>query len=81
MFCGYAGTEEWIDALEDLMAHCGMPLSLSEVGVKEDDISRLAAVTMSAPIARLTPAPMDEDIVRKLLADNLYSGREGGAAN
>lgn len=81
VFCGYAGTEEWIDALEDLMAHCGMPLSLSEVGVKEDDISRLAAVTMSAPIARLTPAPMDEDIVRKLLADNLYSGREGGAAN
>ncbi len=80
-FCGCTGTKEWIDALEELMAHCGMPLSLSEVGVKETDLSHLAAVTMNAPIAKLTPAPMDEDIVRKLLADNLYSGKEGGASN
>ena len=80
-FCGYAGTKEWIDALEELMAHCGMPLSLSEVGVQESDLSHLASATMSAPIAKLTPAPMDESIIRKLLAENLYSGKEGGVSN
>ncbi len=80
-FCGYAGTKEWIGALEELMAHCGMPLSLSEVGVKESDLAHLASATMSAPIAKLTPAPMDEDIIRKLLAENLYSGKEGGVSN
>lgn len=77
-YCGYESVGEWVDYLDTLMAHCGMPLSLSEVGVTEKDIAGLAEATMRAPIAKLTPAPINEEILTKLLAENLYYGEKGG---
>ena len=77
-YCGYAGFAEWAAMLEELMAHCRMPLSLGEVGVTAADIPHLAKVTVSAAIAGLTPAPINETVVQSLLADNLYR-RKGGA--
>lgn len=77
-YCGFDSVKEWMVWLEELMVHCGMPLSLSEVGVTERDIPGLAAATMGAPIALLTPAPINDEILKKLLAENLYHGEKGG---
>ena len=70
--CGYGSAEAWIDALEELMRHCRMPMRLCEAGVTEADIPQLARTTLQAAIALLTPAPINEEVLCSLFEQNLH---------
>lgn len=51
----------------DLMMSMHMPVRLSELGVKADDIPHIAQVALSANIIQLTPATMNQETVETLL--------------
>lgn len=66
-YLGYDSAEELAQALEELMAEMDMPVRLSQIGVKKEDLQHIAQVGLSAAIIHLTPAEMNEKSVLALL--------------
>ena len=68
---GYDSTSVLADAVEALMVSMEMPTRLSQIGVKESDLDHITEVGLSAAIIQLTPAVMNRETVRALLASYL----------
>lgn len=64
---GYNSMEEFACAIESLMKSMKMPVSLCEIGVKEENLEHIAEVGLSAAIIQLTPMKMNKETVRTLL--------------
>ena len=64
---GYADTTALADAVEALMVSMNMPVRLSQLGVKEENLDHITEVGLGAAIIQLTPAAMNHDTVRALL--------------
>ena len=64
---GYADTDEMAEAIEALMVSMNMPVRLSQIGVKEEELDNITKVGLGAAIIQLTPAAMNEETVKKLL--------------
>lgn len=64
---GYAGVPEFAAAVEALMVSMGMPVRLSQLGVKEDALEHIAQVGLGAAIIQLTPAVMNQETLTALL--------------
>lgn len=66
-YLGYGSIKDFADAVEELMVSMKMPVRLSEIGVKEEDLSHITEVSLGAAIIQLTPADMNENTVYQLL--------------
>ena len=66
-YLGYPDVEALADGVEELMKSMGMPVRLSQIGVREEDLEHIAQVGLSAAIIQLTPAVMNEKTVYELL--------------
>ena len=66
-YLGYPDAEALADGVEELMKSMGMPVRLSQIGVREENLTHIAQVGLSAAIIRLTPAVMNEQTVTELL--------------
>lgn len=62
------GSTDAPSAVEDLAAACSLPRRLSELGMTERDISRLASRAVREPSATSNPRPLGLDAVRSLYA-------------
>ena len=60
----------------DLMKRLGAPLALKDIGMKEAELDRAAALATTAPY--FNPRPIDRLGIRALL-DNAFSGRRPGS--
>lgn len=67
LYLGYESIEKLADAVEALMVSMNMPVRLSQIGVKEEELRHIAKVGLGAGIIQLTPAVMNEDTVHALL--------------
>lgn len=66
-YLGYESIDALADAVEALMVSMDMPVRLSQIGVKEDELQHITAVGLGAAIIQLTPAVMNEETVYALL--------------
>jgi maleylacetate reductase len=57
----------------DLMKQLGAPLSLKEIGMKQDDLDRAASMVMEVPY--YNPRPTTRESVRQLLDDAFFGRR------
>jgi maleylacetate reductase len=57
----------------DLMKQLGAPLSLKEIGMKQDDLDRAASLVMKAPY--YNPRPTTRASIRRLLDDAFFGRR------
>ena len=70
-YLGYADVAALADAVEALMERMQMPTRLHQLGVQESDLDHLTEVGLGAAIIQLTPAVMNRETVRALLASIL----------
>lgn len=56
------------DAVAALVAAAGLPVTLRELGVAEDDLDAVARLSQSSPAVRSNPRPVGEEEARQLLA-------------
>lgn len=66
-FLGYKSLYEFAYGIEELMKSMNMPVRLSQLGVKEEDLEHITEVGLGAAIIQLTPAVMNKETVYKLL--------------
>lgn len=64
---GFKDVDALADAVEALMVSMKMPVRLSQIGVKEENLDHLTEVGLGAAIIHLTPAEMNPVTVRALL--------------
>jgi maleylacetate reductase len=60
-------------AIDDLRAELGLPATLAECGVTEDDLDAVARMAEGSPNVRANPRPVSEDDAREIL-EAAYSG-------
>ncbi len=70
-YLGYADAQTMANAVEELMVRMKMPVRLHELGVQEGDLDHITEVGLGAAIIQLTPAVMNHETVRALLASIL----------
>jgi alcohol dehydrogenase class IV len=70
------GTDNLGGTIFDLLVETGLPTSLTEVGFKENELDRAAAITVETDNG-LNPAPVTEQVARGILED-VYHGRRPG---
>jgi alcohol dehydrogenase len=70
-YLGYDSIEAFADEVEALMVSMKMPVRLSELGVKEEDLEHITEVGLGAAIIQLTPAVMNKETVHELLVSIL----------
>jgi alcohol dehydrogenase class IV len=70
------GTDDLGGAIFDLLVESGLPTSLKELGFKESELGRAAAITIETDNG-LNPAPVTEQVAREIL-ENVYLGRRPG---
>lgn len=71
-YLGFGSVDELADAVEALMVSMDMPVRLSQIGVREEDLQHITEVGLGAAIIQLTPAVMNEETVYALLKSILY---------
>ena len=67
------GVEDAARGLYSLARRLGAPMALSDIGMREADLSRATELAMQSPY--YNPRPVEHDAIRKLL-DDAYFGRE-----
>ena len=66
-FLGLVSVEDMADSIETLMRSMNMPVRLSQLGIRQENLEHIAQVGMNAAIIHLTPAHMDQESVLQLL--------------
>ena len=66
-FLGFLGIQELAEGVESLMRDVGLRLRLSDAGVTQQDLDKLADIGLSVPTIFLSPAEMNKDTVMELL--------------
>ena len=66
-YAGFESVDEFADGVEELMKSMNMPVRLSQLGVKEENLEHIAEVGLGAAIIQLTPAVMNRETVFALL--------------
>lgn len=65
-YLNFSNVEEMASKLEEIYNNINAPMKLSEIGVKNEDINKIAEITLSAPISRLNPKEFDSAELIKL---------------
>ncbi|RGY97490.1 iron-containing alcohol dehydrogenase family protein [Clostridium sp. AM58-1XD] len=66
-YAGFDTVDAFADGVEELMKSMNMPVRLSQLGVKEENLEHIAEVGLGAAIIQLTPAAMNKETVCALL--------------
>lgn len=66
-FCGYKNIKDFSSSIQEQMEYTGMPVRLSQVGIKAGDIPYIAETSMNANIIRLNPREFDAHSLTELL--------------
>ncbi len=66
-YLGFESIDKFANGIEELMRSMNMPVRLSQIGVKEEDLKHITEVGLGAAIIQLTPAVMNEETVYALL--------------
>jgi phosphonate metabolism-associated iron-containing alcohol dehydrogenase len=64
--CNFKSIKEFKEAIVTLMKAVKAPMKLCEVGVKENEITKLAEASMSEKIMQNTPGGMEKDVLIKI---------------
>ena len=59
--------EQFSDRIQCIMGEVKAPTTLSEIGVKKEDLERIAQITLSAPISQLNPKKYHQEELLNLL--------------
>ena len=60
-----------IDALEEFFKSCGIPMTLSEIGIGSEYIEEMAAKAVKNGALEYAYVPLDKEDVKKILTDCL----------
>ena len=66
-YLNFSSVEEMASKLEEIYNNINAPLKLSEVGVKNEDINRIAEITLCSPINKLNPKEFNSGELIELL--------------
>jgi len=65
-YLNFDSVEMLAQKMKEMMKNVNAPTTLSEIGIKQDDLNQIAETTLNTPIARLNPKKFNKDELIKM---------------